>query len=293
MLYYLILISNQVLWFLPWSEPWKQLALIIPTDPDEIGADISIDPALSENSDAPSGLDIRCKEDLEGIIKNTSFFKTPLKAILFFIANLFYSGKSLFDSLNDKRNAAAAKLVAYARNGTIDIYDKEGTIKRALEYEGNKVEDITKLITKTTNKDLVLIGHGKNFKKYFKKSFDINYRFSYGETRSVYKMQADDGALLLFTPPYTLVINQKTGTIQGKYTGLTAVKEIEWSAKSSAMVLKQSGLSSSIEAQDSLLPKDSPRKKKIKINDNSMHLFAESIDDSFAEEELLAKGPLF
>lgn len=276
----------------PMIRAMQTAALIIPYDPDK-GAVLSIDPALSENSDAPSGLDIRSKEDLQRVLRNTSFFKTPLKAFLFFISNLFYSDKKLFDSLDDKRNAAAAKLVQYAENGTIDLYDKKGSIKPSLDYTGNKIEDINKLITQTINKDLMLIGHGNNFKKYFNEQFGINSTFSYGEIRSVYKMQADDEALTLFTPPYALVINQKTGTIEGQYTGFTArlTKEIEWPAKSSAIILKQSGLSSSTDAQHSLSPEDSPRKETVKINDRSMYSSSESIDDSFAEEVLSEKGP--
>jgi hypothetical protein len=201
----------------PLVRPLQTAALIIPAG---IKARISIHLALSENSNTPSGLDIRSNDDLNNISKNTRFFS--IKRFLFFLSKLIY-GLKHFNFLNQKRSMAA-KVIESHNKPEHSIF-KNGEISQALDYKENKISAIEKLINDTTEKDLWLIGHGTNFKTFFSKKFGIKSSFKYCETRRIYKVQGNGSDPILVTPPYTMFINQRTGKIDSTYTGVTA-KEI-------------------------------------------------------------------
>ncbi|HAT1597065.1 TPA: histidine phosphatase family protein [Legionella pneumophila] len=204
----------------PMIRAMQTASLIIPKD---IQANISIEAYLSENSDAPSGLDVRSNQDLQEVSKKTPFLS--LKRILFFLTNLFYGQKD-FEALNEKRKEAADKIQKHNKPGQ-DIY-KNKNIPQALDYDGDKIRDTKKLINETTEDDLWLIGHGKNFKTFFKEVFDIDRDFKFAETRVAYKIKAEGFEPTLYTPPYSLVVNQKTGEIEGIFTGVSkaATKDV-------------------------------------------------------------------
>ncbi len=204
----------------PMIRAMQTASLIIPKD---LKANVSIESSLSENSSAPSGLDVRSNSDLQETSKKTPFFS--IKRILFFLTNLFY-GQKVFEALDKKRQEAAHKIQLHNNSGH-DIR-KDGKIPQALDYEGDKIQDTKKMINETKEKDLWLIGHGKNFKAFFEDTFGIDAGFKFGETRVVYKIEAEGLSSTLYTPPYSLVVNQQTGGIEGKYTGVSkaATKDV-------------------------------------------------------------------
>lgn len=65
-------------------------------------------------------------------------------------------------------------------------------------------------------KDLLLFGHGGVFAKLFSQIFGITDDFHFAEMRSIYVLEKD-GKEVLYTPPYLLRIDQKTGRITGEY----------------------------------------------------------------------------
>lgn len=192
--------------------------------PQEIKhAEIVIDPALAENSDAPSGLDIRSRADMKKLYAETSFWKNPLKKILFLVSMWFYSDKD-FQILYEKRQQAAAHINQHGSNiNTSKDQAGHPDVRQDLNYQGDKIKDTKKLIEHAESRDCWLFGHGKNFKAFFGKELGITSSFAYGETRSVYKITTNADKPSLFSPPYSLVINQKTGQIEGKYTGILGV----------------------------------------------------------------------
>jgi hypothetical protein len=196
----------------PMVRAMQTASLIIPKS---IKARISVEKYLSENSNAPSGLDVRSYQDLLDVSNKTSFFS--LKGVLFFLSRLFY-GPNYFETNNQKRQVAAAKIQPFNQVGK-DIY-KDQQIPQSLDYNGDKIKETQTLINETSEKDLWLIGHGKNFAAFFKSVFGINTEFEYAETKIAYKIKAQSMEPMLYTPPYSLVINQKTGEIEGRYTGI-------------------------------------------------------------------------
>lgn len=184
--------------------------------PKEIKANISVEVYLSENSSAPSGLDIRSQEDLLAVKKQTPFFS--LKRFLLFLASIFY-GTEDFKLLKDKRDTAIAKIQKHNIPGQHIL--KDNKLPQSLDYEGDKIKDTKKLIDETGDEDLWLIGHGKNFSAFFDDAFGIDRNFKYCETRTAYRIKAAGLEPTLYTPPYALVVNQQTGEIEGLYTGIS------------------------------------------------------------------------
>ncbi|KTC99806.1 phosphoglycerate mutase family protein [Legionella feeleii] len=221
----------------PMIRAMQTASLIIP---ENIQANISIEPALSENSSAPSGLDVRSTQDLETVSKKAPFFS--LKRILFFLTSLIY-GAADFNALNQKRQEAADKIQSHNIPNQDILID--GKVPQSLDYDGDKIKDTKQIINDTTEKDLWLIGHGKNFKAFFKDLFSIETSFKYGETRVAYKIESEGGEQTLYTPPYSLVINQKTGEIEGHYTGIS---------KTSIKESVQQGTNPEGEVEDSIFP---------------------------------------
>ncbi|WP_154660323.1 histidine phosphatase family protein [Legionella lansingensis] len=198
--------------------------------PKNLQANLSIDPALSENTNAPSGSDIRSYDQLIQMRKDTSFFTSPLQKILFWLSTLFYS-QSDFDNLKKKRDEAI-DILAIAGHGITDESKNEDACRDVTLTGQQKIEKTNRLIHTAGNNDLWLIGHGKNFKAFFEATFGNESDFDYGETRSVYTIQSikDNVSPGLFSPPYTLVVNQETGEIDGVYTGITKGVKVATSA---------------------------------------------------------------
>ena len=179
------------------------------------GASIQVDPALCEISNAASGTDLRSKEDFNKLPPGASL----RKRFVFFVSRLFY-GEKTFEELADKRRQACASLQSSAAN--------EVHVHPSIGYQGNKIEGINERIKNSKSTDVCFVGHGQNFKAYFKKTFGIDTEFDYGEIRKVYLVQQSKAQKqFAFIPPYRLQIDQKTGEIKATYTGaLTLVKDV-------------------------------------------------------------------
>ena len=94
-------------------------------------------------------------------------------------------------------------------------------LTRELNALDKRNNDLAKL------NDLMLIGHGSNFKSFFKVTFGNDSSFAYCESRKVYVVQdlSEHNKSKLFSPCYTLTINQKTGEIEGTHTDKIAFGE--------------------------------------------------------------------
>lgn len=200
----------------PMNRAMQTAGLLIPEHICD--AEISIEPALTENSSHPSGCDVRSTVDMKKIYETTSFWREPLKVILWFFSMLFCSQKD-FNNLYEKRMQALENI---KKHGLVEsqIIDGHIDVKQDLDYAGDKVEQINKLIKKADGRDCWFFGHGKNFQTFFADLFGIKSIFAYAETRSVYKTRNEQNELSLFTPPYVLQVNQETGAIEGKFTAV-------------------------------------------------------------------------
>ncbi|MDR3501420.1 MAG: histidine phosphatase family protein [Legionella sp.] len=198
----------------PMNRAMQTAGLLIPENICE--AEISIEPALTENSSHPSGCDVRSTADMKKIYETTSFWREPLKVILWFFSMLFCSQKD-FDNLYEKRKQALENI---KKHGFVEpqVIDERIDVKQDLDYAGDKVEEIKRLIEKADGRDCWFFGHGKNFQTFFADLFGIKSIFAYAETRSVYKTRNEQNEVSLFTPPYVLQVNQETGAIEGKFT---------------------------------------------------------------------------
>ncbi|CAM4429434.1 MAG: hypothetical protein LEGION0403_FIIPPAGN_02200 [Legionella sp.] len=220
----------------PMNRAMQTAGLLIPENICD--AEISIEPALTENSSHPSGCDLRSKADMKKIYEATSFWREPVKVILWFFSMLF-SGQKEFDNLYEKRMQALDNI---KKHGSVEsqLIDNCVDVKQDLDYAGDKVEEIKKLIEKVDGRDCWFFGHGKNFQSFFAELFGIKSIFAYAETRSVYKTRNDQNELSLFTPPYVLQVNQETGAIEGKFTaslGISApLKQINTGADSARTI---------------------------------------------------------
>lgn len=90
----------------PMNRAMQTAGLLIPEHICE--AEISIEPALTENSNHPSGCDVRSTADMKKIYEATSFWREPFKVILWFFSMLFCSQKD-FNHLYEKRIASPGK----------------------------------------------------------------------------------------------------------------------------------------------------------------------------------------
>ena len=205
----------------PMNRAMQTAGLLIPENIDD--AEISIEPALTENSSHPSGCDVRSTADMKKIYEASSFWLTPLKVILWFFSMLFSSQKD-FDLLYEKRMQALGNI---KKHGSVEsqVIDNRLDVKQDLDYAGDKVAEIKRLIEKADGRDCWFFGHGKNFQAFFTDLFGIKSIFAYAETRSVYKARNEQNELSLFTPPYVLQVNQETGAIEGKFTASLGISD--------------------------------------------------------------------
>ena len=210
----------------PMNRAMQTAGLVIP---EKIkNAVISVEPFLVENSDAPSGYDVRSKADMQKLYDQLSFWKTPIKKFLLKISMWIYSDED-FKQLYEKRKNAAAKIQAHG-NTILNFGDDDNPdVRQNLDYNRDKIADTKAFIEQVDQRDCWFFGHGKNFHAFFQKVFGNNSAFDYGETRSVYKVKAN-GKASLFSPPYVMVINQETGKIEGKYTATVSMSMVEKAA---------------------------------------------------------------
>jgi hypothetical protein len=198
----------------PMNRAMQTASLLIPKGISN--AKIIVEPALTENSELPSGWDIRSTADLQLLTKQTSFWQAPFKKIFLKISQWLY-GDEYFKNHYLQRVAAAKKIEAYGNCILQSDNANQPDVCQNINYAGDKIKAIQELINNTNNQDAWLFGHGKNFKIFFTKVLGIKADFAYAETRSVYKIRANQ-SVFLYSPPYVFFINQKTGKIEGKYT---------------------------------------------------------------------------
>jgi hypothetical protein len=199
----------------PMTRALQTAGAIIPQNSQK-KAVVSIEPALTETSSAPSGFDVRSKQDLE-IVKGKlpwwHRFGIDILNFLFGFLDIGYGKKTSL------RQEAIKNIQKY--NDGPSIVEEHGEVKQNLDLdEKAKSEIIRTHINDTQQGDLWLVGHGKNFKALLKNPpfHGKDEEFLFGETRSVYKVTGDPTSEF-FTPPYALEIDHKTGNITGRYTG--------------------------------------------------------------------------
>lgn len=198
----------------PMNRAMQTASLLIPKGISN--AKIVVEPALTETSELPSGADIRSKADLQQLAKQTSFWHSPIKKIFLKVSQWFY-GDEYFKQLYSQRVAAAKKIEAYGNSILQAGHACQPDVCQNINYAGDKIKAIQGLINNANHQDAWLFGHGKNFRIFFSKVLGIKAEFDYAETRTVYKMRANQ-SVSLYSPPYVFFINQKTGKIEGRYT---------------------------------------------------------------------------
>ncbi|WP_454780480.1 histidine phosphatase family protein [Legionella sp. WA2022007384] len=184
--------------------------------PKEIkNARIAVLPFLAENSNAPSGYDVRSIADMQKLYDKLSFWTSPIKKLLLKLSLWIYSEED-FVRLYEKRKHAAEKIQEHGNKILLEEHDD---VYQDLDYAADKIEETNIFIRNLEQQDCWLFGHGKNFKAFFQTVLGITLDFDYGETRRVYKIEDEDHKSSLFAPPYVMLIDQETGKIKGKYTG--------------------------------------------------------------------------
>lgn len=181
---------------------------------------LSIEPALAENSIAPSGINLKNRHDMKETYHHLSFWEAPLQVILFKLSLCFYGNEDVFAQIETKSNIADRtlnELVEKVTNNDSDGYQitplhEEAKIQKIQTMLGSYLS-----MNDAQKGDLWLFGHGKNIKAYFTSTFGISTNLEYCETRRVYGLLQDNKSSL-FSPPYTFEIDQDTGRIRGKYT---------------------------------------------------------------------------
>ncbi|WP_058477948.1 hypothetical protein [Legionella steigerwaltii] len=199
----------------PMNRAMQTASLVIPQEIKN--ANIEVLPFLTENSISPSGHDFRSVADMQKCYSQLSFWTSPLEKILLKLSIWIYSDRD-FDLLYEKRKSAAEEIQKHG-NKILSDSDKPD-VCQDLNYHGDKIQDINALIDRVDQRDCWLFGHGKNFAAFFQDVFGIESDFDYGETRRVYKTKVN-GTPSLYSPPYALIINQKTGKIEGKCTSVS------------------------------------------------------------------------
>ncbi|CEG58560.1 phosphoglycerate mutase family protein [Legionella fallonii] len=191
-------------------------------------AQIIIQPALSENSYTPSGSNITSLEQMKNEYQQMSFWKTPLKVIIYALSILFFGYPEVFKQIQEKSTQTDNLMLQIPGVDEETYYSQgEANLNDGTYYFDTNISDVQKaektrrLIRdnlKSGENDYWMFGHGKNFQLFFDETFGITSEFEYGETRSVYNVQKEPGSTSLFNPPYTFVIDQNTGQIRGKFT---------------------------------------------------------------------------
>lgn len=204
----------------------KQTAsLIIPKD--LFAPQITIQPALSENSHTPSGNNIMSLDQMKEELRQISFWQTPIKFLLYSIALWIFGRPEVFNQI--QKNSIQADISMLQIPGvSSEVFYSQIKMNAEGKYffdtslsEEQKIKKTRQLIRenlKNGETDYWLIGHGQNFKSFFNHTFGIQSTFEFGETRCVYNVQTEPGVTSLFSPSYTFVIDQTTGRIRGKFT---------------------------------------------------------------------------
>ncbi len=209
----------------PMNRAMQTAGLVIPAEINN--AQISILPFLVENTVSPSGYDVRSKEDMQKLYDRLSFWKSPIQKILLKISMWIYSDED-FKQLYKKRMEAAEKIQIHSKPVILESrVDGKPDVCQNLDYSGDKIKDTKAFIERVEQQDCWLFGHGKNFKTFFQNVLGIDSDFDYGETRSVYKIKINGEVSSLYHPPYVMLINQETGKIEGKYTAILSMPDME------------------------------------------------------------------
>ncbi len=198
----------------PLNRALQTAGLVIPKEIKN--AKIAVLPFLAENSDAPSGYDVRSIADMQKLYNQLSFWTTPIRKILLKLSLWIFSDQD-FDLLKKRRKTAVEKI---QEHGNKILLEERDDVYQDLDYAGDKIEDTKIFIERAAHQDCWLFGHGKNFKAFFQTVLGIRSDFDYGETRRVYKIEDKNNKSSLFVPPYVMFIDQETGKIKGKYTGI-------------------------------------------------------------------------
>ncbi len=219
LLFYSSHVSTPLIAVSPMNRALQTAGLVIPAEIKN--AEITVSPFLVENSLTPSGYDVRLKADMYKLYEQLSFWMSPVKKLLLKCSMWLYSDQD-FELLYGKRKVAAEKIQGYGNKILNSEANNKPDVFQNLDYNCDKIEDTKALIDRVNQQDCWMFGHGKNFKAFFQKVLGIGSVFDYGETRRVYKIKVSN-LTSLYSPPYALVINQKTGRIEGKYTALRSV----------------------------------------------------------------------
>ncbi|RUR27428.1 histidine phosphatase family protein [Legionella qingyii] len=198
----------------PMNRALQTAGLVIPKEIKN--ATIAVLPFLAENSNAPSGYDVRSLADMQKLSDQISFWMSPIKKLLLKLSLWIYSDQD-FALLNKKRKNAAEKIQEHGNKILLEGLDD---VCQDLDYDGDKIEDTQIFIGNVEQRDCWLFGHGKNFKAFFQTVLGITLDFDYGETRRVYKVEDENHKSSLFVPPYVMLIDQETGKIKGEFTGV-------------------------------------------------------------------------
>lgn len=210
----------------PMVRALQTAAKIVPGDPR---TSISINPILAENSFAPSGTDVRNKqhlqevyEGLKGPLPPTKGFFNTIKAWILNIVSQYLFYRTLkeyndYDGLTSRRTNAINELKGKSDGLSDADLSAEANRKVSLTSK-DKIVGILALIQKS-DKVLWLIGHGKNFKEFFKETMGNKASFDYGETRILYNLNTKSKEPKFVAPPYSVKINQESGEPNIEFTG--------------------------------------------------------------------------
>ncbi len=216
----------------------RTLQTAVKVVPRDVKANIFIDPALSENGGMPSSTDARGHAQLTKEMNEAPLFskkkvlsvKVPVPSVKKAMLWVSTKRETNFYDLQTKRDEAIDSLREIGEGGTgIGSEAKHSQFYRNTKLTNEeKKEAINNWIQTKGTVDLILIGHGSNFKSFFNDTFENESSFGYCETRSVYVVQdSSDDKPKLYSPSYSLSINQKTGEIEGTYTKNTALRELK------------------------------------------------------------------
>lgn len=230
--------------------------------PEGTNADLSIEAALAENSNAPSGTNIVSLEDFRKQTQHIPFWKSPIRNLLFKVSSWVYGTAGVFDTIQNKLLSADKILKKYQQNSDSTLNSSSIT---TLE-DDKKIEATQSMIANSVQRhqDTWLFGHGKNFKVFFEKTFGKSDTFDYGETRRVYQVEAINGRKL-FTPPYNLAIDQKTGKWKANFTPHTtkfvqntwvSQNQLTQAGTSTSRIIAAPGFSSHKNQQETELSRD-------------------------------------
>lgn len=211
------------------------------------GTQITIEPSLSENSHMPSGINLTSPEQFNKEYQKISFWKAPVKFILFMVSRWIYGNSDVFAQINAKSSQADDVMLKipgvtgneYFSKANTNAMGEHSFDTSSLSEQGKTAATRALIHDKLSHgeSDFWLFGHGKNFKSFFKQTFGIRAPFEYGETRNIYNLQNEDGENSLFCPSYTFVIDQTTGRIRGKLLDTPPAFEINpLPSKSSAII---------------------------------------------------------